>query len=146
MPGENGGVEGKRFVNMWADVVKLAAKHRATALVKKGCAVLRRLSWRLESNRELILLLADIDLVLVEALALDVASTELLDDEEEELPEDEGKEDDSSKLLAAEVGGVGFAGVFACSRGLWRPCGHGLNIVLCVCACVREGCCLCMCP
>lgn len=68
-PGEAGGVVGKRAVKLWADVARLAAVHKATDLVKLGAAIVRRLSWRPDVNREMIILQAEVDLLLAEVCA-----------------------------------------------------------------------------
>lgn len=94
---------------MWIEVARLAGKHKAVDLVKRAAAVVRRLTWRLDVNREMIIRQADVDLILAAAITSEVArlpfsdeGTSSLDTSEDH--EDE-KEDEELHRQEAEVCG-----------------------------------------
>lgn len=104
-PGESSGIEGKRYVRLWADVTKLAAKHRHIDLVQSGAKVVRQLTWRVDVSREMIILQADVDLILAEALSTYIASlpqSEAFADGEDD-EEKADIDDDALKQAEAEV-------------------------------------------
>ena len=107
MPGEAGGIEGKRLVRLWLDAVRLAAKHRNTSIVAQGSRVIRRLTWRIDVNREMVIAQADVDLLLAEACVQDLAKVPLLEDDgvdDEEGEAEEAKVDEAAaKAIEAEV-------------------------------------------
>ena len=94
LPGEAGGLLGKRYINMWIEVARLAGKHKATELVKRAAAVVRRLTWRLDVNREMIIRQADVDLILAAAVASEVARLPFSDETTSSLDTSEDHEDE----------------------------------------------------
>jgi hypothetical protein len=100
--GEASGVEGKRYVRLWADVTKLAAKHRHIGLVQSGANVVRQLSWRVDLSREMVILQAEVDLILADALSAYVTSLPQSDAVVEGDDEEEKGEVDEAALKQLE--------------------------------------------
>jgi hypothetical protein len=104
--GESAGLEGKRLHNLWAEVVRLAAKRQESTILRQAALIVRGVTWDVKLNREMVIQQADVDTLLAESLARDVnaaaataAAARLGEEQEQEHEEDEEEDEEARKKV-----------------------------------------------